>query len=207
LKPSRRLGRHDEQAVTFGARQLLDVFAPTNFPWTNPEVLKASFEQGGSNFLRGMQNFLEDWARAVLGQKPVGTEPFQVGKVIYRNQLIELIQYAPATEAVQAEPILIVPAWLMKYYILDLSPHNSLVRYLVERGHTVFLISWKNPGPEDRDLGLEDYRSLGVLEALKAITAVCPGRKVHAAGYCLGGTLLAIAAAALARDGDDGWRP
>jgi polyhydroxyalkanoate synthase len=205
---------HDEQVVAFIARQLLDIFAPTNLPWTNPEVLKASFEQGGTNFFRGLTNFLEDWERAVLGSKPVGTEPFQAGKtvaispgkVIYRNRLIELIQYAPATETVQAEPILIVPAWIMKYYILDLSPHNSLVKYLVGHGHTVFMISWKNPGPEDRDLGLEDYRSLGVMEALQAVAAVCPGRKVHAGGYCLGGTLLAITAAALARDGDDRLR-
>jgi polyhydroxyalkanoate synthase len=207
----RGVSRHDEQVVTFVARQLLDIFAPTNYPWTNPEVLKASVEQGGSNFFRGMQNFLEDLERAVLGRKPAGADAFQVGetvavtpgKVVYRNRLIELIQYAPATESVQAEPILIVPAWIMKYYILDLSPHNSLVKYLVEHGHTVFMISWKNPGPEERDLGLEDYRTLGVMEALAAIAAVCPGRKVHGVGYCLGGTLLAITAAALARDGDD----
>jgi polyhydroxyalkanoate synthase len=179
------VSRHVEQVVSFVARQVLDIFAPTNFPWTNPEVLKASFEQGGTNFFRGMTNFLEDWARAVLGSKPIGTEPFQVGKtvaitpgkVIYRNRLIELIQYAPATETVQAEPVLIVPAWIMKYYILDLSPHNSLVKYLVEHGHTVFIISWKNPGPEDRDIGLDDYRSLGVMEALKAVAAVCQGAR------------------------------
>jgi len=210
----RGVSPHDEQVVTFVGRQLLDVFAPANFPWTNPEILTATCEQGGTNLIRGAANLAEDWSRFVLDQKPAGTEAFQVGqsvaitpgKVVYRNRLIELIQYAPATETVQAEPMLIVPAWIMKYYILDLSPQNSLVKYLVDRGHTVFMISWKNPGPEDRDLGMDDYRTFGVMEALRAVTTIVPDRKVHAVGYCLGGTMLAITAATMARDGDDRLR-
>jgi polyhydroxyalkanoate synthase len=200
-----------ERAVEFIARQLLDVCAPSNFLATNPELLEATLRQGGTNLVRGWLNMLEDWERAVAGRKPVGVEAFPVGEavavtpgqVIHRNRLIELIQYAPTTTRVAAEPVLIVPAWIMKYYILDLSPQNSLVKYLVDRGHTVFMISWKNPDAEDRDLGMEDYLRLGVMEALQAVSTVLPGRRTHGVGYCLGGTLLAIAAAAMARDGDE----
>lgn len=204
------ISRHHEDVVSFLTRQFIDIFSPSNFPLTNPEILDATMRQGGSNLIRGMINLVQDWERAIAGKKPVGAEAFEVGKtlaitpgkVVYRNRLIELIQYTPSTEKVYAEPVMIIPAWIMKYYILDLAPHNSLVKYLVDKGHTVFIISWKNPGSEDRDLTMEDYRTLGVMDALDAISAIVPEQKVHAVGYCLGGTLLYIAAAAMARDGD-----
>ena len=202
--------KHHENVVAFAARQLLDVFSPGNQLATNPVVLQRTLQQGGANLLRGALNAADDLQRLAAGKPPAGTEDFVVGrdvavtpgKVVLRNRLVELIQYAPTTEAVRPEPILIVPAWIMKYYSLDLSPHNSLIRYLVDQGHTVFCLSWKNPGYEDRDLGMDDYLKLGFHAALDAVNAIVPKRKVHATGYCLGGTLLAIAAAAMARDGD-----
>lgn len=200
-----------ENVVTFTSRQMLDVFSPSNFALTNPEVLNKTIEQGGMNLMRGWQNFVEDTARANAGKKPVGVDAFQVGrnmatakgKVVYRNRLIEMIQYAPTTKTVWPEPIMIVPAWIMKYYILDLSAHNSLVQYLTGQGFTVFMMSWKNPDAADRDLGMDDYLSMGVMDAITAIDEITGGEKIHAIGYCLGGTLLSTAAASMARDRDD----
>jgi polyhydroxyalkanoate synthase subunit PhaC len=196
--------------VRFLTQKSLDAFSPSNVPWLNPLVVERTQREGGANLIRGLKNFIEDALDVatasqnngggyVIG-KDVAATP---GEVIYRNHLMELIQYKPTTEAVVAEPILIVPAWIMKYYVLDLAAHHSLVRYLVERGFTVFMISWRNPTAADRDITLGDYRAHGVMEALDAINAVVPDRKIHAAGYCLGGTLLSIAAATMARDGDE----
>jgi polyhydroxyalkanoate synthase subunit PhaC len=207
----RGMSKRHEDMVKFASRQILDMVSPSNFLLTNPEILRQTISKGGMNFVSGFQNLMEDWERAISGKKPVGTEKYAVGrdvavtpgKVIYRNHLIELIQYAPQTEKVRPEPVVIIPAWIMKYYILDLSPQNSLVRYLTEQGFTVFMVSWRNPGPEDRDLGLDDYRTLGVMAALKVVNTILPQQKVHAVGYCIGGTLLSIAATAMARDGDD----
>ncbi len=210
----RGVTKQHERVVEFASRQLLDICSPSNFLWTNPELLQQTLRRGSWNLMRGAQNLIEDWERLVSGRKPAGAEKFVVGqniavnpgKVVYQNRLIELIQYAPVTPRVRAEPVLIVPTWIMKYYILDLSPANSLVKYLTEQGITVFMISWRNPGPEDRNLGMDDYRELGVMAAVNAVTAIVPGQCVHSVGYCIGGTLLAIAAAAMARDGDERLR-
>src|SRR5262245_20560200 len=207
----RGLSRSNAAIADFSMRQCLDMVAPSNFAFSNPEVLRKTFETGGGNLATGLHNWLED-LRALPGSgrpddagtfvvgKDVATAP---GKVVYRNRLIELIQYAPQTTVVRPEPVLIVPAWIMKYYILDLSPHNSLVRFLVEQGFTVFMVSWRNPAPEDRDLSLEDYRKLGIEAAIAAINEIAPRQPIHAAGYCLGGTLLSIAAAHLATQRPD----
>ena len=203
--------RHHGDVVSFAVRQMLDVFSPSNCPWTNPEVIRATMEQGGWNFAKGAQNFLHDAQHLALGQPLDDTGDFVVGenvavtpgKVVLRNELAELIQYAPTTPTVRPEPVFIVPAWIMKYYILDLSPRNSFVRYLLSQGFTVFCISWRNPGPELRDTALDDYRRLGVMASLDAISAITGAARVHGCGYCLGGTLLSIAAATMARDGDE----
>ena len=202
----RGLAHSDAAIVDFVQRQYLDTAAPTNFANLNPKVLRKIMETGGGNFVHGLQNWIADWLTVLGGGRPdqqfaVGKDiAVTPGKVVYSNELIELIQYAPTTPTVRPEPVLIVPAWIMKYYILDLSPRNSLVRFLVESGFTVFMISWKNPGSRDRNLGLEDYRERGIDAAIAAIHKIVPAREIHAAGYCLGGTLLAIAAAQLQRD-------
>jgi len=197
--------------VNFAGRMLLEAASPANFLHTNPELLKRTVAESGHNLIRGLKNWLQDAQRAVTGGgRAPGAEHFEVGrdvaitpgKVVYRNRLIELLQYSPQTPTVYAEPVLITPAWIMKYYILDLSPRNSLVRYLVEKGHTVFMISWKNPDAADRELSLGDYVKFGFLDALAEVRRLIPQRRVHAVGYCIGGTLLAIAAALLAARGD-----
>lgn len=196
--------------LDFLGRFFLNALAPPNFPLTNPKVVERAFQSGGMNFVAGAALLAQDFVRLSSGQPLQNLGAFRVGEtmaitpgaVVLRDPLMELIQYSPTTPQVRREPILITPAWLMKYYIMDLTPPNSLVRSLVDQGFTVFMISWKNPGPELRDASLEDYRRNGVAAALDAINQIAPGERVHAVGYCLGGTLLAIAAAALDRDNE-----
>jgi polyhydroxyalkanoate synthase len=196
--------------LDFSARQLLAAGSPANYLPTNPDLLKQTQDEQGANLVRGTIHWLEDMRRMQENSPAPGTEKYRVGeavaitpgKVVFRNDLMELIQYSAQTPSVFAEPVLITPAWIMKYYILDLSPHNSMVRYLVEQGHTVFMISWKNPTAADRALGMDDYVRQGFNAALDAVTRIVPDRRVHTVGYCIGGTLLSIATAALARKGD-----
>jgi polyhydroxyalkanoate synthase len=205
------VARESEQQLDFIARNALETLSPANYLLTNPELLDTTRAEAGQNLVRGFSNWLEDIERTLDGKGAAGTEQFVVGrdiaatpgKVVMRNDLVELIQYSPQSPTVQAEPVLIVPAWIMKYYILDLSPSNSMAQYLVAQGHTVFMVSWKNPTASDRGLGMDDYLRLGIRETLAAVTAIVPHRKVHAVGYCIGGTLLSIAAAALGAEGDE----
>ncbi len=208
---TRGVSKHHENIVNFTTRQALDIYAPSNFPWMNPEVIDVTQKKWGMNFVNGFNNWAEDLTRLINKQPPVGSEQFKVGKnvaitpgkVIYRNHLIELIQYEPTTQKVHAEPILILPAWIMKYYILDLSPHNSMVKYLVNQGYTVFMISWRNPESQDKDLSMEDYINLGIMDAMDAVGHIIPQQKIHAVGYCIGGSLLMLASAVMARRNDD----
>ncbi|MEL7202615.1 MAG: alpha/beta fold hydrolase [Pseudomonadota bacterium] len=198
---------HD-RAMTFMARQMMDAFAPSNFLLTNPEAQARLQATHGTSLVTGLMAYLADAQK--FGKDTSARPTMEVGrdvavtpgKVVFRNHLMELIQYLPVTDKVHPEPVLIVPAWIMKYYILDLSPQNSMIKYLTEQGFTVFAISWRNPGAEDADLGMQDYLHDGTLAAIDHITKTTKAKQVHAAGYCLGGTLLSIAAAKLARDND-----
>jgi polyhydroxyalkanoate synthase len=199
---------HHAAETQFFAKQWLGMMTPANWLATNPVVLQDMADSSGVHQLQGAVNF---WRDAIGVSEPAGlaeADKYVVGrdvaatpgKVVWRNRLIELIRYAPQTETVHPEPLLIVPSWIMKYYILDLSPHNSLAAYLVRQGHTVYMLSWRNPDASDHDLSMDDYLRLGIFDALGAIGKL-HGRQqpVHAMGYCLGGTLLAIAVTAIGR--------
>lgn len=205
------LPRPVERTVSFWARQFLDAWSPSNFALTNPDLFHETIRSNGFNLIRGTEIAIEDMLERIMGTPPTGAENFIPGKdvavtpgrVVFSNHLIELIQYEPKTKTVFKEPVLIIPAWIMKYYILDLSPHNSLVKWLVGQGHTVFIISWRNPDISDRNLGMDDYYRQGAMAAIDVVSSIIPKVKINMMGYCLGGTLAMIAAAAMAKDGDN----
>lgn len=199
-----------QRVVKFCARQMLDAHSPANFILTNPDLYDETIKSFGMNLVRGIELGMTDLWEHITGTPPAGSENFIPGKqvaitpgrVIFRNRLIELIQYEAQTKTVYKEPILILPAWIMKYYILDLSPHNSLVKWLVSKGHTVYIVSWLNPKSKDRNLGMDDYYRLGAMAAIDMVSYMQPKTKIHLMGYCLGGTLSIITAAAMANNND-----
>jgi len=201
------------QKVDFYSRQFIDAMSPSNFLLTNPEVLRKTAETGGENLLKGLNNLLGDLERGKgrLHIKMTDTDAFKVGgnigvspgKVVYQNELMQLIQYTPTTEKVLKRPLLIGPPWINKFYILDLRPRNSFVRWAVAQGHTVFVISWVNPDEKLAEKGFEAYMHEGYLAALDAIEEATGEREVNAIGYCLGGTLLASTLAYMAVKGDN----
>ncbi len=201
------------QQVAFYTRQFLLALAPSNFLLTNPEVLQATLESRGENLVRGLANLLADRERGG-GRLRVSTSDLTAftvgedlavtpGQVVYRNDLIELIQYAPLTEQTYQRPLLVVPPWINKFYILDLRPENSFVRWAVGQGYTVFMISWVNPDARHAGMTFEDYMLQGPLAALDAIERATGESEVSALGYCLGGTLMAATLAHMARNQDE----
>jgi polyhydroxyalkanoate synthase len=201
------------QKIDFYARQFVNALSPSNFLFTNPEVLRRTRESGGENLVRGLNNLLNDLerGRGNLRIRMTDNEAFKVGgniavsdgKVVFQNELMQLIQYAPSTETVLARPLVIFPPWINKFYILDLRPKNSLVRYLVSQGHTVFMVSWVNPDASLALKNFDDYMVEGVFAALDAIEKATKIREVNTIGYCLGGTLLAATLGYMKAKGDD----
>jgi len=202
----------ERQRVAFYTRQFADALAPTNFPLTNPDVLKATLDSNGENLVKGLDNLLADVARGhgelairqsadgfTIGEN-VATAP---GKVVFRNEIMELLQYSPSTDEVHERPLLIFPPWINKYYIIDLRPENSFVRWLVAQGYTVFLVSWVNPDARLAEAGFEDYMKGGIFAALDAVEKATGVRDPNCVGYCIGGTLLAATLAYMAKTGDD----
>ncbi|MBR0651938.1 class I poly(R)-hydroxyalkanoic acid synthase [Roseomonas terrae] len=202
------LPAHTAQKVDFYTRQFVDAMSPTNFLMTNPEVLRRTAESGGENLLRGLSNLLSDLerGRGKLRIRMTDDTKFRVGeniavtpgKVVFQNDLMQLIQYSPTTKEVLKRPLLIIPPWINKFYILDLRPKNSFIRWAVEQGHTVFVISWVNPDEKLAEKGFDDYMLEGPYAALDAIEAATGEKGANVIGYCLGGTLLASTLAHMA---------
>ena len=207
------MDEHEKAKAEFYTKQFIDAFAPSNFAMLNPEVVEATVESKGENLMKGLKNLLEDIDRghgelsirqADLGHfrlgENVATTP---GKVVFQNEIMQLIQYAPSTEIVAKTPMLICPPWINKFYILDLQAKNSFIKWLVDQGRTVFVVSWVNPGPELKHKTFEDYIKQGLFEALDAVKDATGEKKVDTIGYCIGGTMLSTALSLMAKKGDD----
>lgn len=199
--------------VDFYTRQFADAIAPTNFAMTNPEVLRATAESGGENLLKGLENMLEDLekGKGKLRVSMADEDAFELGvnvavtpgKVVFQNDLIQLIQYEPTTEQQHATPLLIIPPWINKYYILDLREKNSMMKWLTDQGYTTFVVSWVNPDERHADKRFDDYMIEGAIGAIEAVKKACMVKEIHATGYCIGGTLLAATLAYLKEKGDN----
>jgi polyhydroxyalkanoate synthase len=211
LAGAANLDRRQQRKLDFLTRQLVDALSPSNFVASNPEVLRTTLESKGANLVRGMQNLVRDLAagKGRLRISMVDESKFEIGrniattpgKVVFENDLMQLIQYSPSTEKVYQTPLVIFPPWINKFYILDLAPHNSFIRWAVSRGYTVFIVSWVNPDTKLAHKTFEDYLNQGIFEALDAIEAATGERAVNAIGYCIGGTLLACALSQMAQTG------
>ena len=202
----------DKKRIEYFSRQIMDMFSPANFLGTNPEALKKAAETEGQSLVDGLENLVRDIEASEgdilvtladrdafrVGENLATTE----GKVVYRNRLFELIQYAPRTEKVHRTPLVIFPPWINKFYILDLKPQNSLIRWIVEQGFTLFVVSWRNPDASYRDVGLDTYIEDGYLEAMDHVRAICGEDKVNVVGYCIAGTTLGLTLAYLQKTGD-----
>ena len=202
-----------QQKIEFYTRQFVEMMAPSNFVATNPEVLRATLETRGENLLRGLKNMLDDLDRGKgrLAIRMTDLDAFEVGrniattpgKVVFQTELMQLIQYAPTTAQAHRRPLMIMPPWINKFYILDLQPKNSLIQYCVDQGFTTFVLSWVNPDEKLSHMSFEDYMFQGPLAALDAIGKATGEREITAIGYCLGGTLLASTLAWMKAKGDD----
>jgi polyhydroxyalkanoate synthase len=202
-----------KRKAVFFIKQAVDAASPSNFLMTNPAALRAMFQSGGTSLMKGVENLAEDLKRGkgALAISQTDLDAYKVGenvatspgKVVFRNRVFELIQYAPTTEKVHEVPLLIFPPWINKFYILDLQPKNSMIKWLTDQGHTVFLVSWVNPGEDMAEVGFEDYMQEGIYAAVEAVTKAASVDRMNTVGYCVGGTLLAATLAHMAKQGDE----
>jgi polyhydroxyalkanoate synthase len=201
-----------KRKAVFYIKQAVDAASPSNFLMTNPAALRAMFQTGGESLLQGVENLAEDLKRGegMLAISQTDLDAFKVGenvattpgKIVFRNRVLELIQYTPTTEKVHEVPLLIFPPWINKFYILDLQPKNSMIKWLLDQGHTVFLVSWVNPDEDMADVGFEDYMREGIYAAVEAVTKAAGVDRMNTVGYCVGGTLLAATLAHMAKKND-----